>query len=153
LRIFRYEIRRWRDGVIPDISAAVASPVRITEDADLVRQLLDNVPLIPTPVWGRDELHGGEMWNSNSVVAWLLTRAGLLAAADQPPLGGRAPRWDAGVVASQRPHGLSDGASSPTPSELLEEVRTVAHDFPMFATAPSDTSDSTTQMICDVWPY
>ena len=43
LRIFRYEIRRWRDGVIPDISMAVASPVRITDDPDLVRKLLDSV--------------------------------------------------------------------------------------------------------------
>ena len=136
LRIFRYEIRRWRDGVIPDISLAVASPVRITDDADLVHQLLESVPLVPTPVWGRDELHAGEMWNSNSVVAWLLTRAGLLAAAGRPPPGGRAPGWDAGVVAAERPHRSSDNAPSPTPSELLEEVRTVAHDLPAFATAP-----------------
>ena len=31
----------------------------------------------PTPVWGRDELDTGDMWNSNSLVAWLLTRVGL----------------------------------------------------------------------------
>ena len=27
-RIFRYEVRRWRDGVIPDVAEAVASPQR-----------------------------------------------------------------------------------------------------------------------------
>jgi len=91
LRVFRYEIRRWRGGVIPDISLAVASPVRITNEADLVDQVLESVPLVPTQVWGRDELHAGEMWNSNSVVAWLLTRTGLLTAAGRPPLGGRDP--------------------------------------------------------------
>ena len=135
-RVFRYEIRRWRDGVIPDISLAVASPVRITDDADLVDQVLASVPLVPTPVWGRDELHAGEMWNSNSVVAWLLTRAGLLTAAGRPPLGGRAPGWDAGVVAAERLNRSSDNARRPTTSELLGEVRALAHDLPAFATAP-----------------
>jgi hypothetical protein len=96
LRVFRYEIRRWREGVIPDLSLAVASPIRITDDADLVDQVLESVPLVPTPVWGRDELHAGEMWNSNSVVAWLLTRAGLLTAAGRPPLGGK--RWSYSIV-------------------------------------------------------
>jgi hypothetical protein len=99
-RIFRYEIRRWRDGGIPDLCFAVASPVRITDDAALTREVLDLVPFVPTPVWGRDQLHGGEMWNSNSVTSWLLARAGLLAAAGQPPGGGRAPGWDAGVAAA-----------------------------------------------------
>jgi hypothetical protein len=65
-RVFRYEIRRWRDGVIPDISYAVASPVRVADDDALARGVLDLVPLVPTPVWGRDELRAGEMWNSNS---------------------------------------------------------------------------------------
>ena len=32
---------------------------------------------VPMPVWGRDELGTGEMWNSNSVVAWLIARSGL----------------------------------------------------------------------------
>ena len=29
-RIFRYEVRRWRDGMIPDIGEAVDSPQRLT---------------------------------------------------------------------------------------------------------------------------
>src|SRR5205807_773694 len=29
LRLFRYEIRRWRDGVIPDVAEAVDSPQRL----------------------------------------------------------------------------------------------------------------------------
>jgi hypothetical protein len=100
LRVFRYEIRCWPGGVIPDIAYAVASPVRITEDPDVVQQVLDLVPATPTPVWGRDELHLGEMWNSNSVVAWALTMAGVVANAGSPPAAGRAPGWAAGVRAA-----------------------------------------------------
>jgi len=102
LRVFRYEVRRWRDGVIPDLPFAVASPVRVARDAATAQQVLDLVPTVPTPTWGRDELGAGEMWNSNSVVAWLLVRAGLLAAAGPIPAGGRAPGWDAGVVVATR---------------------------------------------------
>ena len=102
LRIFRYEIHRWRGGVIPDLAQSVASPVRLTDDAALAQRVLDLVPSVPTPTWGRDELHAGDMWNSNSVVAWLLVRAGLDAAAGRPPPGGRAPGWDAGIVTARR---------------------------------------------------
>ena len=63
-RLFRYEIRRWRDGTIPDIAEAVDSPRRLGDDPLQARRLLDLVPQVPTPVWGRDELHAGEMWNS-----------------------------------------------------------------------------------------
>jgi hypothetical protein len=54
------------------------------------------------PVWGRDELHAGEMWNSNSVIAWLIARTGLEAEAIEPPPAGRAPGWNAGLVAVRR---------------------------------------------------
>jgi hypothetical protein len=101
-RIFRYEVRRWRDGVIPDIREAVDSPRRLTDDPKRARRLLDLVPCLPTPVWGRDELAAGEMWNSNSVTSWLITRTGLDADSIQPPHGGRAPGWNAGLVVARR---------------------------------------------------
>jgi hypothetical protein len=100
-RIFRYEIRRWRNGVIPDESSAISSPIRVTSDAAFAQQILDRVSLVPTPVWGRDELHAGEMWNSNSVTAWLLASAGV-ADGIRPPPNGRAPGWDAGVTVARR---------------------------------------------------
>ena len=34
-RLFRYEVRRWRDGVIPDLAEAVESPRRLSDDRDL----------------------------------------------------------------------------------------------------------------------
>jgi hypothetical protein len=68
-RLFGYEVRRWRDGVIPDVDSAVESPQRLSEDPERARRLLGLVPELPTPVWGRDELRTGETWNSNLVAA------------------------------------------------------------------------------------
>jgi hypothetical protein len=102
LRIFRYEIRRWRDGVIPDVDEAVDSPKRLTDDPFVAHRVLQLVREVPTPVWGRDELQAGEMWNSNSVISWLIARSGLGVEAVHPPAGGRAPGWDAGVVVARR---------------------------------------------------
>jgi hypothetical protein len=101
-RIFRYELRRWAGGVIPDIAEAVESPQRLTNDPELARRLLELVPSVPTPVWGRDELAAEEMWNSNSMTSWLITRCGLDAESIRPPKGGRAPGWRAGVVVARR---------------------------------------------------
>jgi hypothetical protein len=102
LRIFRYEIRRWRDGVIPDVDEAVDSPQRLTGDAVLAQRVLELAPLVPTPVWGRDELKGGEMWNSNSLISWLVVRSGLDLEAVRLPAGGRAPGWQAGLAVAHR---------------------------------------------------
>ncbi len=101
-RLFRYEVRRWRDGVIPDTAEAVESPRRLSEDPYRAHRLLDLVPSVPTPVWGRDELGAGEMWNSNSIVSWLLARSGLAVESIRPPAGGRAPGWNAGLEAARR---------------------------------------------------
>jgi hypothetical protein len=101
-RLFRYEVRRWRNGTIPDLAEAVDSPRRVSDDLEDVRRLLDLVPKAPTPVWGRDELGAAEMWNSNSLISWLIVRTGLDAESVQPPPGGRAPGWRAGIVLAHR---------------------------------------------------
>ncbi|HEY6778610.1 MAG TPA: hypothetical protein VI122_19030 [Thermoleophilaceae bacterium] len=77
LRILSYEIRLWRGGHIPDVAEAVDSPRRLSSDAHQARRVLEVVPHVPTPVWGRDELSTGEMWNSNSVIAWVIARSGI----------------------------------------------------------------------------
>jgi hypothetical protein len=102
LRTFRYENRCWRNGVIPDLDEAIDSPQRLTDDLFLARRVLDLVPTVPTPVWGRDELQTGEMWNSNSLISYLLAQSGLAAEQVHPPPGGRAPGWRAGLVAARR---------------------------------------------------
>jgi hypothetical protein len=101
-RVFRYEVRRWRDGVIADANEAVASPQLLGEDPVVARRLLELVGSLPSPVWGRDELGTGEMWNSNSVIAWLLARTGLPVSTIKPPAGGRATGWQAGLVTAHR---------------------------------------------------
>jgi len=102
LRIFRYEVRRWLGGTVPDLRYAVRSPVQLTTNPAKVLEVLNLLPSVPTPTWGRDELRTGDMWNSNSVVSWALARAGLVGAAGSPPAHGRAPGWDAGVLVAGR---------------------------------------------------
>jgi len=101
-RLFRYEIRLWRDGHIPDVAEAVDSPRRLTGDEEAARRVLGLVARVPTPVWGRDQLGAGEMWNSNSVIAWVVARAGIDAESIRPPSGGRAPGWHAGTAVARR---------------------------------------------------
>jgi hypothetical protein len=125
LRIFRYEVRRWRDGIVPDIAEAVDSPRRVSTDVAVARRLLELVPAVPTLVWGRDELGTGQMWNSNAVVSWLITRAGLDPTGVRPPAGGRALGWDAGIVAARR--GVTGpGMPAPPPAGGHDAALTLA---------------------------
>lgn len=102
LKAFRYEVHCWRDGTLPDIAAAVGGPRLLSEDPDVARLLLDLVPRFPARTWGRDEQSTGDMWNSNSLTAWLLARAGTDMAQIHPPAGGRAPGWEAGLAVAGR---------------------------------------------------
>ncbi|WP_353951912.1 hypothetical protein V6K52_00300 [Knoellia sp. S7-12] len=103
-RLFRYEVRCWEGGTIPDLAAAVDSPRRVSHDEQLARRVVDLVPSFPCATWGRDEQGAGEMWNSNSLTSWLLARSGhdTGAPVTRPPSGGRAPGWAAGLVVATR---------------------------------------------------
>jgi hypothetical protein len=103
LRLFRYEVRCWPGGSIPDLGYAVGAPLSVTDDPVVARRLLELIASVPTPVWGRDELAAGDMWNSNSVIAWLIATAGLGTGHLRPPPNGRAPGWDAGLEVARRP--------------------------------------------------
>lgn len=104
-RLFRYEVRAWRDGVIPDLAYAVGGPVVMSHDPAQAARLLALVPEVPPLTWGRDELGLGEMWNSNSVIAWLLLGSGHDLGHVDPPDDGRAPGWASGVALAGRPVG------------------------------------------------
>ncbi len=97
-RLLRYEIRRWSGGRIPDAAEAIDSPRRLSDDDGCARRLLELVPDCPPIVWGRDELGTGDMWNCNSVVAWLLASSGVDVSSIRLPDGGRAPGWQAGLA-------------------------------------------------------
>jgi hypothetical protein len=101
LRPFRYEIRCWGGG-ISAFAYAVESR-RLTENGDVAEHIPGIVRGVPTPLWGRDQLRAGEMWTCNSVISWLIARAGLDPDdSNRPPHGGRAPGWQAGSVVGRR---------------------------------------------------
>ena len=101
-RAFRYEMRCWPGGAIPDVAEAVDSPVRLTNDRARSAAVLEVFRELPVLTWGRDQLHLGDMWNSNSAVAWALARTNHDMDAIRPPAGGRAPGWNAGLVLADR---------------------------------------------------
>lgn len=104
-RYFRYEVRCWRDGSIPDVAEVVGGPQRLSTDPLRAERLLAVAPSFPNATWGRDELDAGEMWNSNSLVAWLLAHSGHDMRSIGPPERGRAPGWSAGLVVAARGRG------------------------------------------------
>lgn len=104
-RVFRYEVRRWSGGSIPDVAEAIGGAVRVSGDSLVAGRVLELVPGVPLATWGRDELGTGDMWNSNSVVSWLLASAGVVLDEVRPPGNGRAPGWDAGITAASASSG------------------------------------------------
>lgn len=102
VRAFRYEVRCWRDGILPDRNHAVEAPHRIRLTEESASSLLEAVRTVPRLVWGRDVCGIADMWNSNSVIAWVLHRSGIDMVGLGPPTPGSAPGWRSGVVASLR---------------------------------------------------
>ena len=101
-RAFRYEVRCWPGGSIPDLAEAVGEPRRVTDDPAQAAAVLALLPEVPPLTWGRDELGTGDSWNSNSLVAWALARSGHEMDAVTPPPNGRAPGWLAGLRLAER---------------------------------------------------
>jgi hypothetical protein len=65
-------LARWTH---PHIDQAVDSPECLTTDAQSAARILEIMPNAPTAVWGRDELRTEDMWNSNSLISWLIARS------------------------------------------------------------------------------
>ena len=96
-RWFRYEVRCCVNGELSDKSWAVGGPVVVTREDAKARSLLRYIEHVPVLTWGRSVRPSGDMWNSNSLVSWLLVTSGIDVSALTPPNGGRAPGWDAGI--------------------------------------------------------
>jgi hypothetical protein len=124
-RLFRYEIRCWPDGTIPDLDAAVDSPRRLSSDEGHARRVLELAASFPTATWGRDEQHTGEMWNSNSLTSWLLARSGhnTETTIAQPPSGGRAPGWSAGLAVADRTECMAGRSSADRRHLIGDQLR------------------------------
>lgn len=104
-RFFRYEIRCWSEGTIPDLRWSVGGPVTLTNDQSEAHELIRHIREVPALTWGRNVGTTGDMWNSNSLVSWLMVKAGFSASQVHPPEGGRAPGWRAGIaVANDTAH-------------------------------------------------
>ncbi|WP_404320618.1 hypothetical protein [Arthrobacter luteolus] len=100
LKLFRYEVRCWRGGIIPDLGYAPEPPLVFNVSTSGADALRARVPQVPDMVWGA-KMPDGDMWNSNSLVSWLLQSSGIDAGALYPPHGGRAPGWRAGIDAAR----------------------------------------------------
>jgi hypothetical protein len=122
LRFFRYEVRRWRDGTTA-YDFAVESPRLVSDDTCAARRLLALVPAVPTAVWGRDDLHAGERWCCNSLTSWLLASSGIDVDAIEPPAGGRAPGWKAGITVAHRDCAVLRGRSAGEDLVSVEGMR------------------------------
>ena len=99
-RIFRYEVRCWRDGITA-YDFAVGSR-QLTDDREQAERVLQLVRHVPALTWGRDQLRTGERWSCNSLTSWLLTLSGHDVDRLRPPAGGRAPGWTAGALVARR---------------------------------------------------
>jgi hypothetical protein len=96
--LFRYEVRCWRDGTLPDREYAVGGPAIVADDGGTAQSVLRHAHEVPALTWGRQVPPTRDMWNSNSLVSWLLRVSGLPIADLSPPSGGRAPGWAAGLA-------------------------------------------------------
>ena len=108
-RLFRYEVRCWPNGRIPDLGYAVGAPHQFDVDHATATDVLRAARSVPSYTWGRDVLSVGDMWNSNSVVAFVLATSGIDANELHPPGHGRAPGWRAGVVAASQANASTGG--------------------------------------------
>ncbi|MCL2091078.1 MAG: hypothetical protein FWH11_07660 [Micrococcales bacterium] len=99
-RLFRYEVRCWKGGTIPDLDWAVEPPLRLPLSRGETTTLLERVAAVPRLTWGRDAFGIKDPWTSNSLVSWLLHAAGIAATTLVPPDGGSAPGWRSGITAA-----------------------------------------------------
>lgn len=89
----QYGIRKWRNGEIEGGNdPAVAHPGRriLSRDCQQARRILELVASVPTNDYSTD-------WTSNSVVSWLLEKAGLNPGGLSPPVGGLTPNSQSGI--------------------------------------------------------
>jgi hypothetical protein len=97
----------------------VESPQGLITDENQAHRILELVPTVPPLLWGRDELGVGDMWNSNSVVSWLLARRGAAIFGGSFALRNVRDR----LV----PQNISFTPASTTTSQEKAEVRAFAH--------------------------
>ena len=99
-----YAIRVFRNGSIEDETNIKETTV-LSTDCDTARnivQLARDVPLLDYGEKIGTKTGAADRWSSNSVVSWILQKAGLDPANIDPPSGGIAPGWDAGITQAKK---------------------------------------------------
>ena len=98
LRIFRYQLVCLDIDSLPDEGSAVDSPQVLSDDEATAKRILGLAGETPVHTWGRRVRGTNEMWTSDSVISWLLVRAGVDTSRIRIPDRGRAPGWSAGIA-------------------------------------------------------
>jgi hypothetical protein len=93
-RVLRYEVRCWRDGILPDSDHAIGGPQLLSDDLELGRRLLQTADIVPALIWGRDQSAVGDMWNELGDL--LAPHPYRSADRDVPASGRRARSWMGG---------------------------------------------------------
>lgn len=101
-RLFRYQLRCLSGDALPDEQWAIGSPIPLSRDPHIARRILDLARDVPAHTWGRRVPGTNEMWTSDSIIAWLLARAGLDLSTIAPPEGCRAAGWFSGIELARR---------------------------------------------------
>ena len=101
-KLFRYELRLVPGAALPDETWAVGEPIRLADERTTVERIVEFASMVPAYTWGRRVKGTAEMWTSDSVVSWLLAKAGLEPRDARAPADGRAPGWTAGVEVARR---------------------------------------------------
>ena len=101
-RWFRYEVRCWRGGRIPDVDEAVDSPVRMSEDVGHAQRVLALAPRFRTATWALTSSTPATCGTRTRSRRGSSSAAATTCPGSRPPAGGRAPGWDAGLVAGSR---------------------------------------------------
>lgn len=97
LRLFRYRACLFESEALPDEAWAIGEPLRLSDDPEVVRRVIELRRAIPAYTWGRRRRGHSEMWTSDSAVSWLLGRAGVDVSSIEVPKGTRAPGWRSGI--------------------------------------------------------
>ena len=101
-RAFRYEVRCWPGGRIPDVAEAVESPVRANAQATAELEF----HISPAPSSSLPQVRTGISRNIASTAATVagseVVRTGHDMDTVVPPQGGRAPGWTSGLVLAHR---------------------------------------------------
>jgi hypothetical protein len=99
---FRYEVRHETVERLPDEEFVIGNPICLSTDGGAPDRLVLLAPTLPRYTWGRRAAGTAEMWTSDSVISWLLVRAGVDISKAGPPAGTRAPGWAAGAALRTR---------------------------------------------------